>query len=205
MKKLLAILCVTALLLTSVFSGILTFAENAFTQLTPSSYGADAQVFTAEDWAGGGASASTPFVNAKFEAMVVPSDNEHYLCFGHWGGTEFYVLGQTAYILFHNVQSFTTVTLAKSYVNVPYKLTITSELQNDGTEAEQLVYNVWIDDTQIITDCAVTKAAANADYYATTKTMACLRAKGCTIYNVATYEQLFSGVEVELIKSVVAV
>lgn len=206
MKKLLAILCTVALLLTSLFTGMAVMAEEPeLKPLAPSSYGGDGQSFAAEAWAGGANTQNFAFVNAKFEAMVIPSADSHLFQWGFWTGLRLSISGNTArFWMFDTGAQSEVATLDKNYNGTPYKLTVTSQLLNEGvlpaeneeytTAHEHFVYNLYIDGKQIIKDFIV---LGNDPIVPGNKVNKCLRASNCTIYDIDTYEAAFTATDAD--------
>jgi len=209
MKKLLAILCTVALLLTSLFTGMAVMAEEPeLTQLAPSSYGGDGQSFAAEAWAGGANTQISAFVNAKFEAMVIPSADSHMFQWGFWTGLRLSISGNTArFWMFDTGAQSEVATLDKNYNGTPYKLTVTSQLLNEGvlpaegeeytTAHEHFVYNLYIDDESVIEDFIV---LGNDPIVPGNKVNKCLRVSNCTIYDIDTFETAFTATDADAAK-----
>lgn len=206
MKKLLAILCTVALLLTSLFTGMAVMAEEPELKLlAPSSYGGDGQSFAAEAWAGGAHTQISAFVNAKFEAMVIPSADSHMFQWGFWTGLRLSISGNTArFWMFDTGAQSEVATLDKNYNGTPYKLTVTSQLLNEGvlpaedeeytTAHEHFVYNLYIDDKSVIKDFIV---LGNDPIVPGNKVNKCLRASNCTIYDIDTFEAAFTATDAD--------
>lgn len=206
MKKLLAILCTVALLLTSLFTGMAVMAEEPeLKPLAPSSYGGDGQSFAAEAWAGGANTQISAFVNAKFEAMVIPSADSHMFQWGFWTGLRLSISGNTArFWMFDTGAQSEVATLDKNYNGTPYKLTVTSQLLNEGvlpaegeeytTAHEHFVYNLYIDDKSVIKDFVV---LGNDPIVPGNKVNKCLRASNCTIYDIDTFEAAFTATDAD--------
>ena len=208
MKKLLAILCTVALLLTSLFTGMAVAAEETteLTQFTPSSYGADEFTNTSTTCKFNKNTAGQHFIDATFTAMIVPqSGKTPYISFGKDGSSLRFIVGKDKLtIKWYSKNSFLQeYPLSKNYnEDVAYKITVTSRKVNPGvalgdetfdeTKHQYMSYNVYLNDELVAEDYR--SLPTDTSGYYTIASSNCLYLGFCygTIYDVETYERLFS-------------